>query len=225
MNHKPRLVAIAVATLMLVAAAVDTAQAQRRGGRLFFARIFGDNGSVAVGLLKIEEIQQELKLSDSQIEKVTKIADDLRAEQRKLREGITRENWREKSEERRKESAKLAGPAVKETLDSLEDPQKKRWLELLIQARGAAVLPGVYVAQLLELSEEQTKKLEDLTTKQRAELFAMFGDSEGLSREERREKINGLVKETNKKRRAVLTKEQRTELRDLRGEKFEFPED
>jgi Spy/CpxP family protein refolding chaperone len=211
-------------TLALVLIVADQSWAQQRRRSL---RFYGDTYSVGVALLQLEKVQAELKLDAGQVKNATEIAEKLSKERREVYSDLSREEWRERGDELRKKTAAMARTAVMAFAESLDDTQKKRWLEVALQVHGPAALPGEYLAERLQLTDVQVKKLHDLTRTQREKMFEMFRQSQdqGLSREERAAKFTALVKETNKGRLAVLTDEQKAAFKELQGEKFELPED
>ncbi len=224
MNRTYRTAALVLCTLTILATVADLAQSQQRRRRW---RFLGDNYSVGVALLQEEKVQAELKLSSEQIEKATEIGDKLSAERRELYSGLSRDEWRERGDELRKKTTELAKVAATSIAESMDEAQMKRWLQVSLQVRGPAALPGEHLAEHLHLGDEQVTKLDDLTSGQRNKVFEMFRQSQdqGLSREERMEKVNAIVKQTNESRMAVLTDEQKTAFEEMQGEKFELPKD
>ena len=224
MNRRSRTTAILLCTLMLVVTVADQAQAQqrRRAGRFY-----GDTYSVGVALLQVGKVQTELNLNSDQIKKATEIGAKLMQDRRELYRDLSPEQWRERGEELQKKTAELAKTAAMTIAESLDDAQKKRWLEVTLQVRGPEALPGELLGEHLKLNDEQVKKLNDLTRAQREKMFELFrqAQDQGLSREEGFEKFAALVKDTNKERLAVLSDEQKTSFQELQGEKFELPED
>lgn len=211
-------------TLILVVMFADLAQAQQRRRSW---RFYGDTFSVGVALLQVDKVQTELSLSDDQIKKAAEIGDKLSADRREIHDGLSREERRERGDELRKKTAELARTAAMAMAESLDDAQKQRWLEVTLQVRGPAALPGEYLAERLNLDDEQIKKLNELTAAQREKRSEVFRRSreEGLSREEVMEKFRALVKETNKERMAILSNEQKESFKEMQGEKLELPED
>lgn len=211
-------------TLALVVMVADQAQAQQRRRPW---RFYSDTYSVGVALLQVEKVQAELDLNSDQIAKATEIGEKLSEDRREVYSGLSREEWRERGDELRKETAELAKTAATTIAESLDDTQKQRWLEVTLQVRGPAALPGEHLAEHLKLDDVQTKKLIDLTNAQREKMFELFRQSrdQGLSREEGFEKFTALVEETNKERLAVLSDEQKTAFKEFQGEKFELPEE
>ncbi len=219
-----RTTSLFLCTLAFVVMVADQAQAQQRRRPW---RFYSDTYSVGVALLQVEKVQAELDLNSDQIAKATEIGEKLSEDRREVYSGLSREEWRERGDELRKETAELAKTAATTIAESLDDTQKQRWLEVTLQVRGPAALPDEHLAEHLKLDDVQTKKLMDLTNAQREKMFELFRQSrdQGLSREEGFEKFTALVEETNKERLAVLSDEQKTAFKEFQGEKFELPEE
>ena len=207
---------------LVVLAQLAHAQQGRRAWRMY-----GDNYSVGVALLEIEQVQKELGLSAEQIKKASELGTKLAEDRRRLYETVPREEWRERGNELREKSKELAKSAALSIAESLDDAQTKRWLEVALQVRGPESLPDDYLTAQLKLDPDQVKKLTDLAIGQREKAFEIFRRSrdEGLSRDDARAQFATLVSDTNKERMAVLTDEQRTAFQDLQGDKFELPEE
>ena len=223
MNRNYSLTArIVVASLFLLISAVSLAQAQQ-GRRMW--RFLSDNYSVGVALLEIDKVQAELHLTSDQLKTATEIREKLSADRRALYEGLTPDQWRERGDELRKKTAELAEAAALKIAESLDDGQKQRWLEVTLQLRGAEALPGVQLAERLQLGDEQVKKLNDLNTSQREKMFEIFrqASDEGLSREEGFERYTKLVADMNQQRMALLNEEQTAAFKSLQGASFELP--
>jgi hypothetical protein len=224
MNRNLRSTVILLGTLAFIVMFAELAQAQQQRR---FRGFFGDTFSVGMALLQSEKVQAELNLNSDQIKNATEIGDRLSEDRREIFSGLSREERRERRNELRKKIAELAKTAAMTIVESLDDAQKKRWLEITLQVRGPAALPGEYLAKHLELDEGQIKKLNDLTVKQQEKMSETFRQSQNqdLTREERAEKFTALVDETNKQRLAILSDEQKVAFKEMQGEKFELPED
>lgn len=217
--------AVLPCTLALVVMIADQSQAQQQRRRSW--RFFSDTYSVGVALLQVEKVQKELSFNSDQVKNATEIGDELSDDRRELYSDLSREEWRERGDELRKKTAELAKTASLTIAESLDDAQKKRWLEVTLQVRGPAALPGEHLAKHLKLDDGQIKKLSDLTVAQREKMYEIFRQSQdqGLTREERVEKFTALVTETNKQRLTILSDEQKAAFQEMQGDKFELPED
>ena len=70
--------------------------------------------------------------------------------------------------------------------ESLDDTQKQRWLQITLEVRGPAALPGEYLAEQLSLDDGQVKKLNELTAAQRERGLRSFVNPERMGFRERR---------------------------------------
>ncbi len=194
---------LAVAVVVMVAM-TSTALAQR-GGRRGFDRLG------AAGLLAVEAVQNELKMTDEQKQKFAA----LREEGRNLRD-LSGEERRQKFQE----LAKKADETVKTTLD---DKQKKRLEEIRLQLEGPGALARDEVAAKLKLDQAQKDKIKKIQEDGRpSERF----DFRNASQEERRKyfaEARERREKTNAALLAVLTPAQKESFEKLQGEKFEMP--
>ena len=164
------LVTLCVAAIAITMIASSEAEAQR-GGRDFGSRMFGGFGGGPVDMLQREDVQAELKLTDGQIEEIRELAESARERRREQFSGF---NFREQSEEQRRElfsrMRERMEEQAKEQTESigsiLNSKQNERLKELAFQyqlnrgrTRDALVAGGV------ELSDEDREKLEEARRK------------------------------------------------------------
>ena len=197
-----------VAGLVIVAMVSQVALAQRERGR--GGRGGGPGGGMmgqlsASRLLGAKEVQDALKLTDEQKEKITKITDEGREA---MREAFQGEGGREKVAE----ITKATTDKINEVLD---DGQEKRLMGILIQVNPVAALMDPAVAKELNITDDQKTKMREAAAGFR-EKFGELGD---LSREERGKKMEELQAEISKKVMAELTSDQQEQLEKMKGEK------
>ena len=222
---------------MLAIAALVCAdvQAQGRGrgrGGPGGGRGFGPGRGVfnVMQLLQVDEVREEIELTDDQVETIKKAAD----EQRRGRGD--RPNFRDMSDEERqaflaeaRERAEKQAKQAKEKIDEILLPhQIERLDEIALQMRGAAALTDKEIAAKVGLSEENIQAVKEATEQAREsmgermrELFAQGRDGGG--REEMRKKFQELRKEMEDEVLAVLSEDQRQKFAELKGEPFELP--
>jgi Spy/CpxP family protein refolding chaperone len=197
-------------TLAIVVLAAAPALAQPpRGGP-------GGRGGFGFGggplfLLTQKSVQEELKLSEEQIKKVTQ----LNEKQRESRGGF-RDLSREEREKKMAEQAKETNKAL---ADILKPEQLKRVKQIGWQQRGIGAIGSPEVAEALKLTSEQKDKIKSIledASKARRELFT----NRGGDREEARKKGEEIRKNTNEKLTGVLTAEQKTKWKEMLGEPF-----
>jgi Spy/CpxP family protein refolding chaperone len=189
-------IGMAVAVLT-VAFSLSQAQQQRQrpGG--------GGFGGGVMFLLGQKSVQEELKLSDEQIQKVK----ELSVKQREALQDVPQEERRAKMQEINKANNEAVAKILK-------PEQLKRAKQISLQQMGASALRNEEVAKALKISEDQKDKIREIQTKAREE-------SQGLGRdEEGRKKRQEITKATNEKVMGVLTAEQKTKLKEMQGETF-----
>lgn len=115
----------------------------------------------------------------------------------------------------------------KKTLEILNADQQKRLKELYIQRVGNRALLREDVQKELGLSSDQTAKIKDLQDKQRTanqELQQKMRNQE-IDRTEGRDIMTKNQKTLDEELGKVLTGEQATKFKDMRGAEFKFDED
>lgn len=179
-------------------AAAQAAEGARRGpGR------DGGRGSL-LGLLRIEQVQKELKLSEENIAKVTQLGEKLRAE---MREQYSALREIEDREQRRAKMAELRDQSDRKVREGLRDVLAREQMMRLYQIRmqvSAVVdsLANRYVAGRLELTDEQKEKLAQITKDvqaKRTELFAAMRDASQEQRTEAMQKLRKIRSDADEK--------------------------
>ena len=204
MKRKSQAVAVFLG-ICLAASFCQPAHAQRSGGR--WMRFFVQP---SVTFAQLEEVQQELKLTDEQKQKVVELNEQLRedvqtvfqdagGDRAKIREGI----------------AKLYAEATEKLDKELEETQRNRSHELYVQLNGPIVLQGDAVAEPLKLTNNQKEDIRQALDVSRAE-FRSAGLGE-MEEEEAAKKIDELLKTRDAKLLAILTEEQRAEFDKMKG--------
>jgi hypothetical protein len=208
----------------LVALFATTAHAQQKG-RGGFRGGFGGGGAL-VTLATSEPVQKELGLSGDLVGKLTSLRDDYQAAQQKEYQtaGIRFQDFQNLSPEQRQKMADITrklndefNPKLKDLIsaDSYKRLEQIQ-LQYNLQFRGPGALTYSNIVAELKLTDEQTKKLNDLQTamdsKQR-ELFSGGGfDRDAFA------KLRG---ERTAKTMEVLDAEQKDKLKTLQGSPFD----
>ena len=168
----------------------------------------------SVSLAQLEEVQEELKLTEEQKKEVRAINDklnddrmglfqDASGDRQKMREGI----------------AKLHREATEEFNQQLDEAQRKRAAEIYVQVNGPMVLQDEAVVKELELTDEQKDQLDEARDEIRNQFFnAGLRD---LDEQEREEKVKQMLKDRDEKLLSVLTDKQREALEAMEGEPIE----
>ncbi len=223
-----RVRSVLVMALVLGAAFVAAAQGQeqapqrtRRGSGRGLSR-----GSL-LGLLRLEQVQKELKLSEEQLAKVKKVSEELTAEMRKQYTALREIEDRQKRLAKMTELADQYDQKAREKLrDVLAREQTMRLYQIRMQVRAVLdSLTGRYVAGRLKLTDEQKKKLAKISKDMQAKRSELFRNMRDASREQRTEafqKYRKLRSEADKEALAVLTAEQKKAFEEMKGKKIEL---
>ncbi|MCH8044704.1 MAG: Spy/CpxP family protein refolding chaperone [Planctomycetes bacterium] len=209
---------VVVLALSLSAAFAAQAQAQGRGG----------SRSSLLGLLRIEQVQKELKLDDEAVAKVGKLREKIRGE---LTEPYTAARKIEDREKRFAKYVELRNQSDRKAREGLRDvlerEQMMRLYQIRMQVRAVAdSLENRYVARRLKLTDEQKEKLAKINKDARAKRSKLFSGLRDASDEQRREafeKFRKLRTKTGEQALALLTAEQKKAFEDMQGEKIELP--
>lgn len=215
--------------LVVSAAMVETSWTfaqEPSGGRPTSGRVPGAsplfvNPDPTVTLLKLPEVQTELKLEEDKAKKL----DEISAE-------ITRERARLSAEYSAKMN-ELNQKAEGEALGVLSDAQRRRTEQLRLQQQGERALVTTQVAEKVGLSQEQRAEISKIIS-QRGPLVGTARERGGnaappnpnvstLERiEQFREAATRRDTELREKFLAVLTPEQKGKWSELTGETFQF---
>ena len=202
MSRSLTVCALALAGTMLIAVSVQAQQNEgqrpRRGGGQGMATIPGGG----IGLLRLEQVEKDLKLTDEQKEKIRGLG-------REMREN--REN------------------AEKKLADILTPEQRDRLKQIRLQVAGPIALTAdAEVAKALALTEDQVSKLKAMQREAGEKMRESFQGMRDLSPEERRakmgemrQKMQEMRKDMTTKALEVLTSEQREKFEKMQGAKID----
>ena len=218
---------VVAAAMVLAATLVPDAMAQtsdrsRRGsGRGFSSRSL-------LGLLGIEQVQKELKLSDENLAKVKELQEKLGGELREkfaaLREMEDREKRSAAMSALRDEFDRKSGQQLREILPR---EQMSRLYQIRTQVRSVVdTLSSKYVAGKLKLTDDQKAKVAEIAKAVQAKRSEVFGGNSNATDEQRRAAYAAYRKnrtEADEKALALLTAEQKEALEKMKGEKIELP--
>ena len=241
MTRFPRSLALTLAVLaaVIISLPVQAQQPQegpRRGpGR--FSRGMGGGmfgGGNSLWLLRLEQVQEELALTDEQKAELNKLGQemmseirgqlggmqDLNAEQRRARWAELREKLTERAEALRKKTEAVLLPE-----------QRARIRQLHIQMLGSRAFSDKEVVEALGITEEQTATFAAIRTAVSGKMRKLFEglDWQAMEQEQRRrkgqeiaEKARQLQQEAVKEALGVLTEEQIETLNKMKGDEFEL---
>jgi len=214
-----------LAALLLMA--VNGAASAQRGGGGFGGQRGGMGGGLM--LLRMPEVQKELKMTPDQISKVDAKQQDVGAAMREIFQSAG--NPQDMSpEERQKMMGRMQEIQTKAVNDILtDDAQRKRFHQLELQQQGGAALGRKEVADELKLTDAQKKQIADIqqaSNQARRDAMQGFGNPQDMSAEERTKmmtKMQDMQKATNEKLVGVLTDAQKAQWKDMTGAPFTFP--
>lgn len=217
--------------LLLGAALASAAESQAPGsGRRGFGMMGGRGGSL-LGLLRLEQVQKELKLKDEQVAKVKEIGQKLREEMgpqwAKLRDIEDRQQRRAKMTELSSQFDQKARAQLREVLPG---EQMIRLYQIRLQVRGAVYgLNHKFIAGRLKLTDEQKKKVAEIDKSTQQKRSEAYSGLRNLSQEQRREKmaevrqkLRKIRSDANAQALGLLTAEQKEAFEKLKGKKFEL---
>jgi Spy/CpxP family protein refolding chaperone len=184
-----------------------------------------------VFLLRTEQIQKELKLTDDQNTQIDDLAIQLQSDALELFSSLQDLSEEERKAELPNLMKKFSdkGKELQAKVDKfLDAKQNARMKELSLQQRDAEALGDEDVIAALKLTEDQKKKLSairDEAARQLEEALKplLGGGGGGGDLGDIRTKMEAMRKELSEKALAVLTTEQRAQFEKMKGEKFDFP--
>ena len=196
-----------------VVAAIATpawAQGRGRGGLR--------QGNVApIQLLKLDEVQADLKLTDDQKKNVAAEQETFMKSRREIFGAADKD-----SGERGPKMKELNDTTSKALASVLDEGQQKRLKEIVLQVNGAAELDNEELAAELKITPEQNKQLAEIrkaNAKARRDALKVLADGGAGNRNEI---IAKLQVEGDAKLLAVLTDEQRSQFEAKQGKKLEL---
>ena len=187
----------------------------------------GASRSSLIGLLRSEQVQKELKLTDEQLAKVREVSEALGTEMREqfaaVRAIDDREQQRAKMNELRDEFDSKAREKLR---DVLSREQMMRLYQVRMQVRPVVdSLDSRFVAGRLKLTDDQKAKLAEVGKEVQAKLSELYGQMRDASEQQRSElfqKFRNIRSEGDEKALGVLTDEQKKAFEEMKGEKIEL---
>lgn len=168
-----------------------------------------------VGLLRMEQVQQEVKLEPEAAKAATDALPDMRA-------------LFGASESERPTMLKEANVKAQEVLDEVLSPeQQKRLMGLYVQQAGNRAATNELIAKEIGLDEAGVAKVKEAAAKSMATMrdkMQEMRDGGNVDFAKMRETMESVQKDTDKAIADVLTADQKKALEELKGDKFEFPE-
>jgi SAM-dependent methyltransferase len=187
----------------------------------------GSSRSSLVGLLRIEAVQKDLKLSTEEVAKVTELGEKLRTEMREKSAALREIEDREQRRAKRAELTRELDSKARELLrDVLPREKMRRLYQIRLQVRPAVdSLSNPRIARRLQLTTEQQQKLaqigKDLAAKQSELRGGMRGAPQG-SRAKLMQKLRRIRSDADAQALALLTADQKEAFQKMQGEKIEL---
>ncbi len=211
---------LAIGALFGLLTLVTSAQAQRPFGGL------GGGGGGGIFLLMNKGVQEELKITEEQREKIGEKAKGMAGKFQEVFGKLKDVPEADRPEKMQKLMKEVNDTIMKEVGEALKPEQLKRFTQIQRQQSVAATLTTDEEAgKALDVTAEQKEKaktIQEESTKEIGQLFRQF-NKENPS--ETQEKVAAARKEANDKALKVLTDEQRTKWKDLVGATFEVKMD
>jgi len=179
-------------------------------------------GLAGPGLLFNKSVQEELKLTDEQLNKLRKAAQEVRAEHKEeFAELAQIKDRRERFEKWQQLMKEVTAETKRAAADVLNDEQERRFRQIQRQQLGILAFAEPEVQKALNLSEEQKEKLKDIGQEAAEDFREVLQKAQG-NREEAMGKLAELRKESTRKALGVLDDTQKRTWRELTGEPFQI---
>ncbi|RYG26084.1 hypothetical protein EON82_04665 [bacterium] len=189
-------------------------------------RMFQGGKMATAMLLNRPDVQEELKLDDSQKGKLDALRAGARDRfmpvfQEVRQSGLQGEDFQKAFQTRLQT---LMDTMAKEALDVLSEAQRKRAQQLAVQSSGAMAVLQADVAKELVITPAQKAQIEDLQRRQEEATMGLFEklQSGELQREQMPEIMQKNSKIMDESIRKLLTETQRAKLKELEGTPFAF---
>ena len=227
---------LVLGVMAIAALAVADVHAQGRGGGRGGGRRGGGPGGGRLDsmmLLQIDEVKEEIELSETQADDIKKAAQEQSAQRREQR-GDDRDRGRRRGRdmsdeereaffaERRKQAEAQSKKEKAILADILLPHQLERLDQIAIQLQGSRALTDKTVAAKIGLSSDDIQGIEEtLREAQDAMREKLFANGRP-GREDFMAKIQEARKELDEKVIATLTDEQKSKFDELKGEAFDL---
>jgi len=187
----------------------------------------GGGGQAGPNLLSNKSVQEELKLTAEQKEKIGGILKELGEKQRAVfaelkEQGVDFREMFQKGAEKMKPHTAEARKAIAPILQA---EQAKRFRQIELQRMGVAAFDEADVQAALKLSDEKKAEIKTLRTDMEKDMQEVFRELKGGDFKEIGTKTAAITKETMDKVRGLLSAEQKASYQQLVGERFEYKPD
>ncbi len=215
---KNRFLTIFILALIVSFSSIMSAQQSRA------VKGLAQNPGTGFPLLRLPNVQKELKLSADQKQKIEIKAQEVND---LIPESAPDSTAPVSEEEQRKLQAKQEDLQVRAVVTILADSQLKQLQQLMLQLRGPALLLHKEIAAELELTEAQQKTIRDIVRKSAEERSALLKSStisEMTAEHRRKLKISAQAhrKITEVNILAVFNEAQKKQWKEILGDPFQF---
>ena len=217
---------VPVMVLFIGAAFAFAVQAQApEGSRRSSERGFS-RGSL-LGLLRLEQVQKEMKLSEEQTAKVKEVVEKLGTEMREQYTALREiEDRQQRTEKTTALSDEFDGKLREQLRDVVPREQMMRLYQIRMQVRPVVdSLANRRVAGRLKLTDQQKQKVAEISKDSQAkqsELYATMRDATDEQRSEVYQKLRQVRSDADEKALGVLSAEQKAAFEEMKGEKIEL---
>jgi hypothetical protein len=196
----------------------------RMGGRMGGGMGMMGGGGGFMGLLRMKEVTEELKLDADQTKEIETLNEEGRAMFLQMRGNGGPPSGPPDMAKMQEMMAKMQESTTKmeAKLEEVLDPnQMDRLLGLFVQQQGAMSLNHSMVATKLNVTAEQKAKMAEMAKEGGEAIGKLFSNGPNP---EAMEKMQSMRKEGEEKILAMLTAEQKKSMEDMKGAEFKFPE-
>ncbi len=240
MKHYLRIFQTGMASLAIVCLVTSASWGEEKGEkqpakrpafkqlRLPARMIAGFGGRSTITLVSQQQIQTEIKITDAQKNDIKEMAKEYNTKSRDLYKGLGAIKNKEERQKVFKEINKKRQALTKETDKKvnkiLDDAQKKRIQQILLQQVGIRAITQKRVIKELEITEDQQNKIKGVFESQKEKGQAIFKDMKDgkIKQGEIGKKFKELRDSIDTDANNVLTEAQQKKLKEMKGEKFEW---
>ncbi|MER3500565.1 MAG: hypothetical protein C4295_03645 [Candidatus Fervidibacterota bacterium] len=184
--------------------------------------MFGLGGPMRLlGLLRNPQVQQELKLTEEQKQKLQGLTEQLREKFR----GLGQELRGLSPEERPKRLAQVNAEVEKELAKVLKEEQLNRLKQIALQVEGYAALSRPDIAKQVGLTEGQRKQVQEIlqeAAEKRRSLFQQGPGGDRQARFQRFQEWQKIRQWVDQQIERLLTEQQKKKWQELIGPPFKF---
>jgi hypothetical protein len=185
----------------------------------------GGMRDLGIGMILLNEsAQEELSLSEQQIEKVKEVVKKVQAKHQSERARLQDLSQAERRDKMAELAKTVNEEIVKDLGDTLKPEQVKRLKEIELQQRGPQAFMDADVIAALKLDDAQKDKIKSVVSDYTAERRGLrpMGGGGGGNFEQIRQKMAKMSKEYMSKISQILSEEQKKTWHDMTGKQFEL---